>query len=43
VIHVVKAMDGKGNNQIVQKLKEMAEILDLKGFHIIGHAFDGDS
>jgi hypothetical protein len=27
----------------VQKLKEMAEILDLKGFHIIGHAFDGDS
>jgi hypothetical protein len=41
-IHVVKATNGQGNNQTVEKLEEIAEILDSKGFHIIGYAFDRD-
>jgi hypothetical protein len=42
-VHVVKATNGKGNNWTVGKLEEIAEILDLKGFLIIGYMFDGDS
>jgi hypothetical protein len=42
-VHVVKVTNGKGNDRTVGKLEEIAEILDLKGFLIIGDAFDGDS
>jgi hypothetical protein len=42
-VHVVKATNGKGNDRTVGKLEDIAEILDLKGFCIIGCAFDGDS
>jgi hypothetical protein len=41
--NVVKATNGKRNDRTVGKLEEIAEILDLKGFRIIGYAFDGNS
>jgi hypothetical protein len=30
-LHVVKATNGKGNNQTLEKFEEIAEILDSKG------------
>jgi hypothetical protein len=39
-VHVVKATNGKGNRQTAEKLEEIAELLNSKGFHIIGYAFD---
>jgi predicted transposase YbfD/YdcC len=42
-VHVVNARNGKGNQQTVEKLEEITEILDTKGFQIMGSAFDGDS
>jgi hypothetical protein len=43
VVHVVNARNGKVNQQTVEKLEEITEILDTKGFQIIGSAFDADS
>jgi hypothetical protein len=42
-VHVVNARNDKGNQQRVEKLEEITEILDTKGFQIIGSAFNGDS
>jgi hypothetical protein len=42
-VHIANARNGKGNQQTVEKLEEITEILDAKGFQVIGSAFDGDS
>jgi hypothetical protein len=42
-VHAVNGTDDKGNDRTVKKLEEIAEILDLKGFRIIGYTFDKDS
>jgi hypothetical protein len=43
VVYIIKATNGKGNDRTVGQIEKIAEILDLKGFHIIGYAFDRDS